>query len=221
MPVQSAHKLHAAHDRPVHLRHQCHKPADPLTLTQIKTRRSRASKLPHLVLSLDNSLPTLSRVLPRINSALPRRLEEQTRSLALGDQIAQITPMRRVTVILEILPARRIRQSVPESLLRERSERGHDVDIARLLCRRTRFFFERKDAALQAFERMTVAFEHALDRWACVVARRNGAASCFDGGDGGRRGPAYNDVDWCGESHGAAGEQFDAVFDAVDDVGGV
>lgn len=63
---------------------------------------------------------------------------------------------------------------------------------------------------------MAVSLEHALDRRTGVVARRDGAAEGFDGGDRGGRSPAYDDVDWCGERSGAAGEELDAVFDAVD-----
>jgi hypothetical protein len=46
------------------------------------------------------------------------------------------------------------------------------------------------------------------------------SAHFFDGGDGGAGGARDDDVDCGGELVGAAGEQFDAVFDAVDGAGG-
>lgn len=49
-----------------------------------------------------------------------------------------------------------------------------------------------------------------------VVSRGDGAAERFDRSDGARRGAGDDDVDGCGEELGAAGEELDAVFDAVD-----
>lgn len=43
---------------------------------------------------------------------LTRRLEEQTRALALLHHVRQIAPMRWITVVLDILSRRGIRQSV-------------------------------------------------------------------------------------------------------------
>ena len=49
-----------------------------------------------------------------------------------------------------------------------------------------------------------------------VVASSDGAAKCFNGCDSGLRRARHDDVDRCCEGSGSTGEEFDAVFDAVD-----
>jgi hypothetical protein len=55
-------------------------------------------------------IPPRTLLLPVLR--LTRRLEEQTRALSLLDHVSEIAPVRRVAVVLDVLPARGIRQSV-------------------------------------------------------------------------------------------------------------
>jgi hypothetical protein len=55
-------------------------------------------------------IPSRTLLLPVLR--LTRRLEEQTGALSLLDHVAKVTPVRRVAVVLDVLPARSIRQSV-------------------------------------------------------------------------------------------------------------
>lgn len=60
---------------------------------------------------------TLLRIHKSLVLRLTRRLEKQTRALPLLNRICQIPPMRRIAIILDILPACRIRQPVLVFLL--------------------------------------------------------------------------------------------------------
>ena len=73
------------------------------------------------------------RALPALIPTLPRRLEEQTRAISLSQRVAQVTPMRRVAVVLDILPARRIREAVLV-LGSDLAENGGEGLFAVLLC---------------------------------------------------------------------------------------
>lgn len=107
--------------------------------------------------------------------------------------MAQVSPVRGIPVVFDILSARRIRQPVLESRARCRG-RG----------------------TLDAVDGVGLALEHACDGWFGVVAGGDFAAGGFDGGDCRGRGAADDNVDGSGEGLGAASEQLDAVFGAVD-----
>jgi hypothetical protein len=107
--------------------------------------------------------------------------------------MAQVTSVRRISVVLDILSAGRVGQSVLEL--------GAGCG---------------RSSALDAVNGICVALEDARDGGFGVVAGGEFAAGGLDGLDGGRTGAADDDFDGGGEFFGAAGEQLDAVFDAVD-----
>ena len=105
----------------------------------------------------------------------PWHLEEQARALAFTQQMVQISSMRRIPIVLYILPTSRIGEPIRILLrLQRRSLRG--------LSRRG---IKRWNGSLQRDDGIDQAAQHALDRGRGVEARGDGAAGTFDGGDGG------------------------------------
>jgi hypothetical protein len=161
--------------------------------------RKRASlfcilhKSPNPVLALDGRFGTLGSSLLVVNTSQTGRLEEQTGVLAFLQHMAQVTSVRRISVVLDILSAGRVGESVLE---------------LRAGCGRS--------SALDAVDGVCVALEDARDGGLGVVAGGEFAAGGLDGCDGFGAGAADDDFDGGGEFLGAAGEQLDAVFDAVD-----
>jgi hypothetical protein len=152
-----------------------------------------AQKSPNPVLALDSRFSTLGSSLLVVNTSQTGRLEEQTGVLALLQHMAQVTSVRGISVVLDILSAGRVGESVLE---------------LRAGCGRS--------SALDAVDGVCVALEDARDGGLGVVAGGEFAAGGLDGCDGFGAGAADDDFDGGGEFLGAAGEQLDAVFDAVD-----
>jgi hypothetical protein len=150
-------------------------------------------KSPNPVLALDGRFGTLGSNLLVVHTTLARCLEEQTGTLALLQHMAQVTSVRRISVVLNVLSAGRVGKSVLE------------VGTG---CKGS--------SALNAVNGICVALEDARDGGLGVVASSELAASGLDGGDGRGTGAADDDFDGGGEFLGAAGEQLDAVLDAVD-----
>ena len=123
--------------------------------------------------------------------------------------MAQIASILWVAVVLQVLPARRIWQPVlephaPDALHRVRAHLHGEGRLS--------------DGVLVPLEGdvgVGLALPDAVDGVPGVEARGDGAAEGLDGGNGGLRGTGDDDVDGGCEGGGAAGEQFDAVFDAV------
>lgn len=116
--------------------------------------------------------------------------------MTLGDQMAQIAPMRGIAVILEVLPARGIGQSVLELLLQ-------------------RYLGVCDRLALQTVDWIRQALQDTADGRLGVVAGRDGAAGFLDCLDCGGTGARHDDVDGGAEGDGAAGKQLHTIFDAV------
>lgn len=131
-----------------------------------------------------------------IDTTLPRSLEEQTGTLALLQHVAQVTSMRRISVVFDVLSAGRVGKSVLEL----------GTGCGRF-------------SALDAVNGVGFASSHARDGGLGVVASGDLSAGGFDGGDCGGRGAADDNVDGGGELFGATGEELDAVLDAVDAAG--
>ena len=153
-------------------------------------------ELPNPVLALDGRFGTLGSNLFVIHTTLTRCLEEQTGALALLQQMAQVTSVRRVSVVLDILSASRV---------------GKPVLEIRTGCSGS--------STLNAVNGICVALEDASDGGLGVVASSEFSACGLDGSNGRGTGAADDDFDGRGEFFGAAGEQLDAVFDAVDAAG--
>lgn len=151
-------------------------------------------------------LPSGDLLLPILG--LAGRFEEQTRALALFDRVRQIAPVRGVSVVLDVLPARRVRQPVLVLL----GDFGHDgaqglvLDVQRRIWRRQSGLERVDDGALPALDDQVcvrlqrnngvrVAAQHASNRRRRVEACRHGAAERLDACDGCRGGAGYNDVD--------------------------
>ena len=118
---------------------------------------------PNPVLALGDTLgTTLCRSLLVVvaNTALPRSLEEQTGTLALLQQMAQVTSVRRVSVVLNVLSAGRV---------------GKPVLEVRAGCGRS--------SALDAVDGVGVALEDAPDGGFGVVASDELSAGGLDGSD--------------------------------------
>ena len=123
--------------------------------------------------------------------------------------MAQIAPVLRVTVVLQVLPARRVWQPVLEPHAPDALHwvRAHPHGKGRL-----------SDGVLVPLKgdvRVGLALPDAVDGVLGVEACGDGAAEGLDSGNGGLRGTGDNNIDGGCEGGGAAGEQFDAVFDAV------
>ena len=131
----------------------------------------------------------------------------QARVLALGNCVCEVAPIFHVTVVLDILPGRRVRQPIlkPHGL-----DAGHEVLRP---VDRQRGPPHPLLIPLQADIRMHFARAHPFDRLWRVEARRDGAAERLDGRDGGLRGPGHDDVDGLFQGGGAVGEEFDPVSD--------
>lgn len=129
--------------------------------------------------------------------------------MTLLHQMAQVASMRRVTVILQILSARRVRQPIPKLLPLLTHSLRHSL-CALDLQRRHLY------PALQAVHRIHLTAHDLLDGEFGVVPRRDCAAELFHGVDGFGACAGYDDVNRCGELFFAASEELHAVFDAVD-----
>jgi hypothetical protein len=110
--------------------------------------------------------------------------------------MAQIPPMRRIAVILDIPPSRRVRQ--PVEMRPALSLLQHSLDMLR--SRRERSV---RNHALPRGEPLEGFFRE--------VARDHFAAGGLDGFDGGLRGARDDDVDGGAEGCFSPGEQGDAV----------
>lgn len=110
--------------------------------------------------------------------------------------------MRRVPIILDIPPRRRVREPVLEPVLPRLLQDPLDV----LLPNRKRLV--RVDA---------LPLEEPLDGQARVVPRRDLSAGALDGLDGGGGGARDGDGDGVVEVRGAAAEELDAVLYGADD----
>lgn len=122
--------------------------------------------------------------------------------MALLYEMAQVTPVGRITVVLNILSACRIRKSV-------------------LVLRGILFFGTLRLLGLQTEDWISLALENARNGGLGVVACGNGTTSLFDSGDGSGRCAAYDDIDGCGKGglFSATGEQFYAVLYTVETAG--
>lgn len=111
---------------------------------------------------------------------LLRRAEEQTRSLHRLKQMAQIPPMRRITIILDIPTTRRIRQSVPEST-------GlHHIRLGKFLrgtVRLQQVSGARLGSPRHRDKGMGLLRHDVSNGGARVESRCDGSAGCFDGCD--------------------------------------
>lgn len=173
---------------------------------EVDGRTWQTTRLPDPVLAPDNGLATLCGNLFSANSSLARGFEEQRRTVAFLDQVAHVTPVGRVTVVLNVLSAGRI---------------GKSVFVAG--CGRGGFgmlFHALGLLALHTVDGVCLALEDTRDGRAGVVAGCDGATSFLDCGNGGGAGAAYDNVDGVGKSGfgvcSAAGEQLDTVLDAVE-----
>jgi hypothetical protein len=176
------------------------------------TRPIHAGCLPHPVLRLGNTLATLPSNLPPVHATHARRLEEQRRPMALLDHMRQITPVRRIAVVLQILSASRIRQ--PKRVLLPLNNQRLGSGFRALLP-----FRRHLDPALQRVDRVHGVAHDLADGEGRVEARGDGAAQLLDGRDGFGAGARDDDVDRGLQLFFAAREEFDAVFDAVHAVG--
>ncbi len=109
---------------------------------------------------------------------VPWRFEEQTGPLALSDHVTQIATMGCIPVVLKVLPAGAIRQSVPE--------------FARPFPQLVGDFFR---VVQERHNRVHLALQDAGDSSRRVVAGSDGAAGLFYSGDGGTGRLGDDDVD--------------------------
>ena len=153
-----------------------------------KLKSPTYNKLPESVLRQHLLLLSTSGRLP-----LLRRAEEQTGSLHRLKQMAQVPPMRRVTIILDIPTTRRIRQSVPEST-------GlHHIHLGKFLrgsVRLQQVSGARLGSPRHRDEGMGLLRHDVSDGGARVESRCDGSAGCFDGCDCRGRDAGDNEVDW-------------------------
>ena len=212
------------------------KPNEKFENTQIEkalTPNSQAPKLP-----LPESVLRQHLLLPSTSSRLPLdgAPEEQTGALHRLQQMAEIPPVSRVTVVLDIATLGRVRQTVLEAHL------AHDSRLGRLAVEDAVRAVQLLAAALGGprgrHERVHLALHDARDGGARVEAACHGAAGGFDRCDGGGGGARYHDVDGVlegaaaacgglglgggvggGVGVGGAAEQLHAFFGLVDAAG--
>lgn len=133
-------------------------------------------------------------LLLRTSSRLPLlgRPEEQTRTLHRLQQMRQIPPMRRITIILNIPTTSRIRQPVLQPQTLHNTRLG---DILGRTLRLQQLLGPALSRPRQRDERVRLHAEDVADGGAGVEAGRQGAAGGFDGGDGGGGGARDDKVD--------------------------
>lgn len=120
-------------------------------------------------LLLHNPLPPLHTLPLRPRPRLARHPKEQARVLPLLQQMAHVPPVRRIPIILDIPPRRRVGKPVLEAARPRLLQHALDVLLAD----------GQRLVRVQA-----LALQQPQDRKPRVVARRDLAAGLFDGLDG-------------------------------------
>lgn len=133
---------------------------------------------------------------------LTGHLEVQRGRLALLQLVAEVAPVRRVAVVLDVPTARGVGQPVPEGALPRLLQRRLDV---------LRAGGQRLRGAL------ALALEQAPDAVLCVVPRDDLAAGALDRRDGRRRHPRHHDVDGRVHRARAPRQELDAVLGPADE----
>lgn len=134
--------------------------------------------------------------LPRRHLSRPRRLIKQTRPMSLWHHMAQIPPMRRIPIVLNILPARRIGQPIIPFLLP--------------------LLLPFLNLTQQRVDRIRLSLPNPLDRERGVVSCRHCTACGFDGGDCGGRGARDYYVDGNGDGGIAFSEELHTIANVRD-----
>ena len=138
----------------------------------------------------------------------------QTGRLPLTNRMSQIPPHGRIPIILQILSARRIGQSIlePHPLNPLDGVAAHAYLVQRRIV-------QRLGIPPQTDEWRRLPLLDPMDGVFGVESGCDGATEGFHGGDGGGRGARYDDVDRGGQLVCAAGQELDAVLGAVDGAG--
>lgn len=165
-------------------------------------------QLPNPVLSLSNALATLAGNLAPVHATSARRLEEERGTVTLLDHVRQVSSVCCVAVVLQILSARRVRESewVLDSL--------HVHRLGRSL-RTFGLSWCHLNPALQRVDGIHLFAHDLADGELGVEAGGDCAAELLYRLDGLSAGARDNDVDGCCELVLAASEKFYAVFHAV------
>lgn len=143
--------------------------------------------LPNSVLGQNLLLLSTSRRL-----TLLRRTEEQTGTLRRLKQMTQVTPVRRVTVVLNITTPRRIRQSVPKTLSLHNALFLNSLNLSTKIQLGKLGLKQLLRSALgtprHTDEGVCLVGHDVSDRAAGVEAGRDRATGSLDSGDGGGTG---------------------------------
>jgi hypothetical protein len=136
-------------------------------------------------------------------------LEIQTRPLALLDSMAQVAPILRVAVILQVFPARGIWKSVLEA---------HAPDARFRVRAHTHCKSGLSNGILVPFQGdiwICFLLTDPVDCVFSVEAGSDGAAERFNSRDGRLRSAGHDDVDGSCQSGSTTGEEFDAILYAM------